>query len=133
MQKIILFFLVASIIACTKPTTETNNNGTLKSITSLNDFNEKTKTGVSLVFFHASWCSICKAQKPHIEEAAQLESLQSVFFGEVEFDDHSDITNNQNVGGFPTIVIYKNATEVKRLTGKGHDKNKLESLLKEHL
>lgn len=132
MKKLLVFsaVLFLSISACKKVDSTSTE---LVEIESKASFDEKVESGVSMMFFHASWCSICKAQKPYVEEAATLESLEDVFFGEVEFEDHSDITSERNVSGFPTTVIYKDGVEQTRLNGKGHDTETLENLLKTYL
>lgn len=126
----ILFILFITISSCKKTETSTPE---LEDITSKTTFDSKIETGVSLIFFHASWCSNCKEQRPAVQEAAKLEGLSTVFFGQVEFEDNTDIVSANNVSGFPTLVIFKDAVEVKRLTGKGHSLETIENLLNDYL
>lgn len=105
----------------------------LNSIVSLSDITSKTTSGVSLIFFHASWCSICQAQRPAVTEVATDQELSEVFFGEVEYDDYPDILEYYNVEGFPVMVVLKNGAEVSRLNGGGHSSTDIKNLVLENL
>ena len=105
----------------------------LNSIVSLSDITSKTSSGVSLIFFHASWCSICQAQRPAVTEVATDQELSEVFFGEVEYDDYPDILEYYNVEGFPVMVVLKNGAEVSRLNGGGHSSTDIKNLVLENL
>lgn len=132
MKKIstILFILFITISSCKKVEVSIPE---IEDISSKTTFDSKIETGVSLIFYHASWCSICKEQRPAIQEAAKKDVLSEVFFGQVEFEDNTDIVTASNVSGFPTIVIFNNGAEVERLTGKGHSLETIEGLLNDYL
>ena len=105
----------------------------LNSIVSLSDITSKTSSGVSLIFFHASWCSVCQAQRPAVTEVATDQELSQVFFGEVEYDDYPEILEYYDVQGFPVIVILKDGAEVSRLNGGGHSAADINNLVTENL
>ena len=105
----------------------------LNSIVSLSDIKAKTNSGVSLIFFHASWCSVCQAQRPVVTAVATDQELSEVFFGEVEYDDYPDILEYYNVEGFPVIIVLNNGVEVSRLNGGGHSSIDIKNLLIENL
>jgi len=105
----------------------------LNSIVSLSDITSKTSSGVSLIFFHASWCSVCQAQRPAVTEVATDQELSQVFFGEVEYDDYPEILDYYDVQGFPVIVILKDGVEVSRLNGGGHSSADIKNLVTENL
>ena len=105
----------------------------LQTITSLSQIENEIASGVSMVFFHASWCSSCQAQRPAVSEVAMDGDLSSVFFGEVEYDDHMDINNHYGVQGFPTIIIFKEGAEVDRLTSGGHSASFIKQSIQAHL
>jgi thioredoxin 1 len=105
----------------------------LNAIMSLSDITTKTSSGVSLIFFHASWCSVCQAQRPAVTEVATDQELSEVFFGEVEYDDYPDILEYYNVEGFPVIVVLKNGAEVSRLNGGGYTSADIKNLVLENL
>ncbi len=106
--------------------TATNN---LVDITSQKQFDDEVKSGVSLIFYHASWCTKCAAQRPAVEALTSGTEFTDVFFAEVEFEDFSDIVTSRNVQGFPTVVIYKDNEEQKRFTGQGHSEKELRMAL----
>ncbi len=109
------------------------NEKSLIAINSLDVFNEKIESGVALMFFHATWCSICEEQRPFVEEVAKLESLQNAFFGQIDFDDNTDIKFDNSVSGIPVILIFKDGLEVERLEGSGHSTQELKSLVLSYL
>lgn len=133
MKKLIIItaVLFLSLSACKKE--EEAKMPDFVDIESKAQLDENIAEGVSMIFYHASWCSICKEQRPFVQDAAKLESLESVYFAQVEFDDHKEITTARDVNSFPVIVVYKNGVEQTRLNGKGHDVAKLEALLKTYL
>ena len=118
-------FLILSIsfllFSCKK--TETPEENTIQGLvemTSIAQIDTQIQSGVSLIFFHASWCSVCQAQRPAISSVAMDEELSSAFFGEVEYEDHPDIIEQYTIEGFPTIVIYKDGVEMERFVGGGN-------------
>ncbi len=110
-------FIALILVSCKK---EQQAGEGLTLITSLTQLDAELAEGVSMVFYHASWCHICQDEMPKVEATATDPDLGGVFFGEVEYDDHPDILNQYNIVGFPTIVIYQDGIEVDRFTGGGH-------------
>lgn len=129
---LILISLLA-FSACKKKAIVDTSSNMLTDITSQAQFDEHIQTGVSLVFFHASWCTICKEQRPAVEELTTDSELAAVKFGELEYDDLTAVANKAGVKSFPTIVIFKNSAEVTRLNGKGHSKESIKKLLTDNL
>lgn len=79
-----------------------------------------------LVDFYADWCGPCNAMVPVIEELAkELEGKAKV--GKINVDENSDIAVEYNVMSIPTLIIFKNGKEEKRLVGL-RDKEELLSL-----
>ena len=79
-----------------------------------------------LVDFYADWCGPCNAMAPVIEElATELEEKAKV--GKIHVDENSDIAVEYNVMSIPTLIIFKNGKEEKRLVGL-RDKEELLSL-----
>ena len=79
-----------------------------------------------LVDFYADWCGPCNAMAPVIEElATELEEKAKV--GKINVDENSDIAVKYNVMSIPTLIIFKNGKEEKRLVGL-RDKEELLSL-----
>ncbi len=133
MKNIVVVLVAAfSFIGCKKDLVDTAANQ-IEDLTSLTMAKDKTATGVNVIFFHASWCKVCKEQRPAFESASQNPEVGSARFYEVEYDDHKDITEHFNITGFPTIVLISNGKEVKRFSGKGHSENDIISAIKNHL
>ena len=79
-----------------------------------------------LVDFYADWCGPCNAMAPVIEELA-IELDGKVKVGKINVDDNPDIAVEYNVMSIPTLIIFKNGKEEKRLVGL-RDKEELLSL-----
>lgn len=79
-----------------------------------------------LVDFYADWCGPCNAIAPVIEElATELDGKAKV--GKINVDENSDIAVEYNVMSIPTLIIFKNGKEEKRLVGL-RDKEELLNL-----
>lgn len=79
-----------------------------------------------LVDFYADWCGPCKMMAPIVEELAKdLEEKAKV--GKINVDENSDIAVEYNVMSIPTLIIFKNGKEEKRLVGV-RDKEELLNL-----
>lgn len=80
-----------------------------------------------LVDFFADWCGPCKMMAPIVEElATELEGKAKV--GKLNVDENSDIAIEYNVMSIPTLIVFKNGKEEKRLVGV-RDKEELLRLL----
>lgn len=120
--------LLAHLVSCNKNEI-TAENSQLHSINSLAEMEEKTNSGVSLVFFHATWCPLCANQRPKIENLVGDTELTAVFLAQVDFEKHEDIVDQYNVFGFPTILILKDGEVKHSLTGSNNSTAKLKELL----
>ena len=79
-----------------------------------------------LVDFFADWCGPCKMMAPIVEElATELDGKVKV--GKINVDENSDIAVEYNVMSIPTLIIFKNGKEEKRLVGL-RDKEELLNL-----
>lgn len=80
-----------------------------------------------LVDFYADWCGPCNAMAPVIEELdTELNGKAKV--GKINVDENSDIAVEYNVMSIPTLIVFKNGKEEKRLVGV-RDKEELLRLL----
>jgi thioredoxin 1 len=134
LKGIIFVSLCLTWVACeddSMPDAMDDSTNALVSITSLQDFQVKSEEGISLFFFHATWCSICADQRPAIEALPEEDELKEMFFGEVDYEQVQEVVTATGVQGFPTIVIFKDGEEQERLTGAGHSVDKLKNLLLE--
>ncbi len=67
---------------------------------------------IAVVYFHMIGCHHCKAMRPAWEDAKkQMKGM------DVEEKESQDVDMNDGVQGFPTIVVYRNGKEHKRLEG----------------
>ena len=136
MKTIFYFFIFGMVIAnsgCSKKDDEGYLNSKLEEIASLSTFETNIKSGVSLVFFHATWCPKCAAQRPAVEALLSDASLSETNFSQVNYEAQTDIVSKYEVIGFPTIVIYKNGSEVHRFEGQGYSQKTLTNKLLEYL
>ena len=69
-----------------------------------------------LVDFFADWCGPCKMMAPIVEElATELDGKVKV--GKINVDENSDIAVEYNVMSIPTLIVFKNGKEEKRIVG----------------
>ncbi|MBK7522703.1 MAG: thioredoxin family protein [Saprospiraceae bacterium] len=128
---ILTLFLVVNFISCSKDNNSDNPTSTqLNIINSLNDFDSRIAKGVTLAFFHATWCSKCAAQRPEVEGLIADSELQSVFFCEVDYEKNGNIVTKYNVTGFPTILLMKDGQVKHTLVGSNNKKADIKQLLK---
>lgn len=120
MKYTLLILILITLFSCEKEEEQMEPIEGLQVINSLSQMTSDIESGVSMVFFHASWCSVCQAQRPAVSEVALDPELSEVFFGEVEYEDHPDIVEAHNIEGFPTIIIYSEGVEEQRFTGGGN-------------
>lgn len=69
-----------------------------------------------LVDFFADWCGPCKMMSPIVKELA-TELNGKVKVGKINVDENSDIAVEYNVMSIPTLIVFKNGKEEKRLVG----------------
>lgn len=85
-------------------------------LTSLDDFNQalKNKEQIIIVDFYADYCSSCKQMMPHMKDAAQ-EFAENAAFYKVDIGQTADIATNCAIKSLPTILIFKDGKEIKRV------------------
>lgn len=85
----------------------------------------------TLVDFWADWCGPCKAVAPVLEELA-AEHAGKLTVAKLNVDDHSAIALDYEVMSIPTLVIFKDGVEKKRLVG-AHPKEHIEADFEEFI
>ncbi|MGK5595248.1 MAG: thioredoxin [Parachlamydiaceae bacterium] len=100
-----------------------------QSIKYLNDenFQSEIATGVTLVDFYADWCGPCRMIAPIIEELA-VELNGSVSVAKLDIENNQKVTSEYGITSIPTIIIYKDGEEKKRIVGL-KDKETLKTLV----
>jgi thioredoxin 1 len=80
-----------------------------------------------LVDFWAPWCGPCRAMSPAVEAAAHaLQGTAKVY--KVNVDDNPSVSPRFNLRGVPTLILFKDGQEARRLVGLS-SKEQIEALL----
>lgn len=67
---------------------------------------------IVVVDFHATWCGPCRQQGPIVLDMAK--KYPDICFVKIDVDQFSALSNKYNIASIPTILYFKNGTEVKR-------------------
>lgn len=89
--------------------------GTLKHFDDEN-FTAEIADGVTLVDFYADWCGPCRMMTPIIEELAR-DMQGKVSVGKLDIDSSQKTTQTFQVTSIPTLILFKNGQELKRIVG----------------
>ncbi len=85
----------------------------------------------SIVDLWASWCGPCRMLAPVIEE---LEGeMKDVDFFKLDTEKYADVASQLGVMSIPTLIVFKNGSEIGRISGfkpKPQLKEELENMLK---
>ena len=80
------------------------------------NFQQQTKGKVVLVDFWAAWCAPCRMMAPVLNDVAgDLTGNQKV--GKINIEQQKALANKFKVRSIPTMILFRNGTEVKRYVG----------------
>ncbi len=82
----------------------------------IKQFQSTLKGETALVDFSASWCAPCKAMEPVIKSMMK-KYKNKVNIIEIDIDTHKTLTTSYMVQSIPTLIIFSDGLEVKRLVG----------------
>jgi thioredoxin 1 len=80
------------------------------------NFQHQTKDKLVLVDFWASWCAPCRMMAPVLNEIA-TELTGNSHVGKVNVEEYQSLAQKFKVRGIPTLILFKNGTEVNRFVG----------------
>lgn len=80
------------------------------------EFNELFDKGVVLADFFSATCGPCKMLSFVLNDVEKVLG-DKVTILKVNFDQNKDLTEKLEVKGYPTIILFKDGVEVKRLAG----------------
>lgn len=80
------------------------------------NFNELINSeNTTLVDFYADWCGPCRMLGPVIEEIAN--ENKNINVGKINVDNEKELANKFGIRSIPTMIVFKNGREIKRLVG----------------
>jgi thioredoxin 1 len=123
---------MASIIAVVGVgTVAAKQAGRMDEMRVMNDFKPYTPEAVksamaegktTLLFFHAPWCPVCKAQEPKVQ--AYLNGAhKDVMAFKVDYDSNVGLRKDLKVQKQSTLILYQGTKEVARLSYKSDDES----------
>ncbi len=119
-----LVYKITSFLAKKKKKDDNLNFQTLKenfmagNVSNLNDenFKQTISKGLTLVDFHATWCGPCRMIAPIVEQIAD-KGAGKVTVAKVDIDQAQEVTNQFQITSVPTLILFKDGQEVKRIVG----------------
>lgn len=80
------------------------------------DFTKEIAKGVVLVDFHANWCGPCRMLAPILEQVDK-EIQGKANIAKVDIDTEQNTASQFQITSVPTMILFKDGKEVKRIVG----------------
>ncbi len=80
------------------------------------NFQQTISKGVTLVDFWAPWCGPCRMIAPIVEKLAGMTHGKAQI-AKMDIDQASETANNLQITSVPTLILFKDGKEVKRVVG----------------
>lgn len=114
---IIIAFIIFRYIAMAKikNTPLVANHPKVLTLTDKN-FQQQTKNKVVLVDFWATWCAPCRMMAPVLNDVAS-ELSENSHVGKVNIEQYQSLAQKFKVRSIPTLILFKNGTEINRFVG----------------
>jgi thioredoxin 1 len=80
------------------------------------NFQQQTKNRVVLVDFWAAWCAPCRMMAPVLNDVAS-ELTGNSLVGKINIEQHQALAQKFRVRSIPTLILFKNGTEINRFVG----------------
>ncbi|RDI97477.1 thioredoxin [Dyella solisilvae] len=71
-----------------------------------------------VVYLHADWCPICRAQKPIVDRLSREPKFKAVTIFVADFDTETALERSLKVTQQSTFVVFRQGHEVTRSTGQ---------------
>ncbi len=78
------------------------------------EFNQITSSGKTIVDFWAGWCGPCRAQAPIVEDIAKTTDIDLI---KIDVDVDDTLPVDFQVSSIPTLVLFENGVVVDKLIG----------------
>lgn len=79
------------------------------------DFDKAIAKGTALVDFYAEWCAPCRSVLPIVDAIAG--ERQDLTVAKVNVESEAALASKYNVRGIPTLIVFENGKEKKRIVG----------------
>lgn len=97
------------------------------------EFDSLLKAGSpTLIFIHADWCSVCKAQTKVLDELLPKPEFSQIKVLRVDFDSQKAVVKSFKTSYQSTLIVYKGGKEVGRVVAETN-KDSIAALLRKAL
>ncbi len=84
-------------------------------IENIEKYNELMNKENAVIDFYAEWCGPCRMLGPIVEQLSNEHPEYNLY--KLNIDEFADLAEKHNVQSVPTIIYFKNGSEVDRTTG----------------